>query len=209
MPSPASIHFRMYAPRVATATRKSQDTRTLLIEAATTRMSESGRAVDFDAIAADVGLTKGALYHHFGSVDGLVEAVFKDSVRRHAELVTAASATGSGRDRLLGLVAESARLYGSGTPFYRLLLRLHVEAGGARPHLAPVARKVQKRQRTYMTELVARGQRDGSIRADIDAVATGEMVNATLQGFLVQQLEPAPVQRRAALDFGLLLDRLL
>lgn len=193
----------------AVASEKSQRTRAVLIEAAINRMAASGPAVDFAAIAGDVGLTKGAVYHHFGSVDGLVEAVFKEAIRRHAELVTAASSTGTGRERLLGLVEESARLYGSGTPFYRLLLRLHVEAGVLRPYLGPIARKVQRRQRTYMTELVVAGQRDGSIRADIDAEATGAMVNATMQGLLVQQFEPARVQRRAALDFAELIGVLL
>jgi AcrR family transcriptional regulator len=201
----------MYAhdmPAVAPSER-SRRTRSVLIDAAIERMAASGPAVDLAAIAADAGLTKGAMYHHFGSVDGLVEEVYKEAIRRHAELVTEASSVGTGRERLLGLVDKSARLYGSGTPFYRLLLRLHVEAGVMRPHLAPIARKVQRRQRTYMTELIVAGQSDGSIRTDIDPRAVGEMVNATLQGLLVQQLEPARVQRRAALDFGELIEVLL
>lgn len=172
-------------------------------------MSCSGPAINFDAIAAEAGFTKGALYHHFGSVEGLVEEVYKESVRRHAERVIAASDTGTGRERLRGLVESSAGLYGSGTPFYRLLLRLHVEAGVTRPRLAPIAKKVQRRQCRYMTELVRGGQEDGSIRADLDATAVGEMVNATLQGLLVQQLEPERIQRRAALQFGELLEELL
>jgi AcrR family transcriptional regulator len=201
----------MYDPDMPTAavSERSRHTRSVLIEAAIERMAASGPAVDLAAIAADVGLTKGAMYHHFGSVDGLVEEVYKEAIRRHAELVTEASTVGTGRERLLGLVNESARLYGSGTPFYRLLLRLHVEAGVLRPHLAPIARKVQRRQRAYMTELIAAGQKDGSIRSDVDAQAVGTMVNATLQGLLVQQLEPARVQRRGALDFGELVEVLL
>ncbi|MCW2979320.1 MAG: transcriptional regulator, TetR family [Solirubrobacterales bacterium] len=172
-------------------------------------MSTSGPAVNFDAIAAQAGYTKGALYHHFGSVEGLVEEVFKEAVRRHAEQVIAASEDGTGRERLRGLVDSSAGLYGSGTPFYRLLLRLHVEAGVTRPRLAPIAKKVQQRQHRYMTELVRIGQRDGSIRGDLDPVAVGEMVNATLQGLLIGQLEAEKTQRRAALRFGDLLEDLL
>ena len=186
-----------------------RETRSKLLEAAIHRMSQGGQAVNFDAIAADVGLTKGALYHHFGSVDGLVEEVFKESVRRHAERVIEASRNGNGRERLLFLVNESGTLYGSGTPFYRLLLRLHVEAGTTRTNLAPIARRVQRRQRRYMTGLVATGQLDGSIRDDVDAEAVGDMVNATLQGLLVQQLEPPEDQRRAANEFAKLLEVLL
>lgn len=184
-------------------------TRARLLDAAIKRLADGGPDASFDAIAADVGVTKGALYHHFGSKEGLVEEVYKDSVRRHAERVVAASSDGTGRERLRGLVEASARLYGSGTPFYKLLLRLHVEAGSSRPHLAPIARRVQRRQRAYMTELVAAGQADGSLRTDIDAGAAGDMVNAVLQGMLVQQLEPAAKQRRAARGFADLLDTLL
>ena len=184
-------------------------TRAKLLEAAIRRLSESGPDATFDAIAAEVGVTKGALYHHFGSKEALVEEVYKESVRRHAERVIAASTAGTGRERLHGLIDESARLYGSDTPFYKLLLRLHVEAGASRPYLAEIARRVQARQRGYMTALVRAGQEDGSIRGDLDAAVLGQAVNAAMQGFLVQQLEPPAVQRRAAESFGEMLELLL
>ncbi|WP_259311287.1 TetR/AcrR family transcriptional regulator [Capillimicrobium parvum] len=184
-------------------------TRERLLEAAISRFAEGGADTSFDVIAADVGVTKGALYHHFGSKEQLVEEVYKEAVRRHAERVVAASGTGAGRERLQGLIDATARLYGSGTPFYRLLLRLHVEAGSSRPHLAAIALRVQRRQRAYMTELVAAGQADGSIRDDVDPAAVGDTVNAALQGLLVQQLEPAAAQRRATESFARLMDTLL
>lgn len=196
-------------PAAVTRIEAGQETRARLIDAATTRMAGSGGPVNFDAIAADVGLTKGALYHHFGSVEGLVEEVYREAIRRHSERVVEASSVGTGRERLLGLVDASAALYGSGTPFYRLLLRLHVEASASRTHLAPIARRVQRRQREYMAELVARGQQDGSIRRDVDAEALGQTVNAALQGLLVQQLEPPADQRRSAVAFADLLGVLL
>jgi hypothetical protein len=57
-----------------------------------------------------------------------------------------------------------------------------------------------------MTDLVAAGQRDGSVRRDVDARNVGDTVNAALQGFLVQQLEPARAQRRATEAFGRLME---
>lgn len=186
-----------------------EETRALLIEAAISRIADGGSAINFDGIAADVGLTRGALYHHFGSVAGLLEEVYKEAIRRHSAKIVEGSSEGSGRERLLALIGLTADLYGSGTPFYRLLLRLHVEAGSSRPELAPIARKVQRRQREYMTELVLAGQADGSIRSDIDAAALGETVNAALQGFLVQQLEPPEVPRRATESFAATLEVLL
>ncbi len=186
-----------------------QETRARLLDAAITRLADAGPDASFESIAADVGVTKGALYHHFGSKEGLVTEVYREAVRRHAEHIVEVSHTGTGRLRLHRLILESARLFGSGTPFYRLLLRLHVEAGTSRPYLADTARTVQRRQRQYMTELVRTGQADGSIRADIDPDALGGTVNATLQGFLLQQIEPASTQRRSTEAFAHLLDQLI
>jgi|GEM_PF-2350991 len=192
----------------ARTTDKNQ-TRDLLLDAAIDRMARGEHAVNFAAIAGDVGLTKGALYHHFGSTDGLVEAVYKEAIRRHADRVIDVSKSGTGRERLHHIVTESAALLASDMPFYRLLLRLHVEAGSSRPYLAPITREVQKRQRAYFMSLIVAGQNDGSIRADVDAETVGIMINAALQGLLVQQIEPLEDQRRAAERFDDLLDLLL
>ena len=180
-----------------------------LLDAAIERFAEHGPGTSFDAIASDVGVTKGALYHHFGSKDGLVEEVYKEAIRRHAARVVKASSTGDGRTRLLALVDVSARLYGSRTPFYRLLTTLHLEAAINRRHLEDIARRVQRRQREHMVELVRTGQRDGSIRPGLDAEAVGLTVNAALEGFLVQQLEPQAAQRRWIAKFRNLLEEML
>jgi len=184
-------------------------TRSRLIDAAIERFATDGLGARFDTVAADAGVTKGALYHHFGSKEGLVEAVYREAINRHAVRVIDASSTGDGRTRLLALIDASARLYTSRTPFYRLLTQLHLESATARPHLADVARRVQRRQREYMIGLVRAGQRDGSIRPGLDAEAVGLTVNAALEGFLVQQLEPQSAQRRWIAKFRTLMEDLL
>lgn len=199
----------MSTPTVSPRAASGQLTRRRLIEAAIDRFAADGPNASFDAIAADVGVTKGALYHHFGSKEGLVEAVYKEAVGRHATRVIDATSSGDGRTRLMALIDASARLYGSRTPFYRLLVRLHLEAGTSRPHLAGISRRIQRNQREYMIGLVRAGQRDGSIRAGIDAEAVGLTVNAALEGFLVQQLEPQGAQRRWIAKFRTLMEGLL
>jgi AcrR family transcriptional regulator len=196
------------SPAPATRAASADETRRRLLDAAIDRFA-AGAVTSFEAVATDAGVTKGALYHHFASKNGLVEEVYKEAIRRHAKRVTEASAVGDGRTRLLALVDASARLYGSRTPFYRLLTTLHLEAGTNRRHLEDIARRVQRRQRQHMIELVRSGQKDGSIRADIDAEAVGLTVNAALEGFLVQQLEPQSAQRRWVAKFRTLLEDLL
>jgi AcrR family transcriptional regulator len=184
-------------------------TRARLIDAAIEHFAADGLTVSFDVVAADVGVTKGALYHHFGSKEGLVEAVYKEAVRRHADRVVEASAAGTGRERLLALIDASARLYGSATPFYRLLTSLHLAAAMERPALADIARRVQRNQRDYMIGLVREGQADGSIRPALDAEGLGLTVNAALEGFLTQQLEPSAAQRRWVAKFRSLMEDIL
>lgn len=194
---------------MATRAAAAEATRSALIDAAITRFAADGLRTSFDAVAADVGVTKGALYHHFGSKEGLVEAVYKEAIRHHADRVVAASAAGDGRARLLALVDASTRLYTSRTPFYRLLTTLHLAAAGERPALADIARRMQRSQRDFMIDLVRQGQRDGSIRPQLDAEAIGLTVNAALEGFLTQQLEPPAQQRRWVGKFRSLLEELL
>jgi AcrR family transcriptional regulator len=184
-------------------------TRARLIDAAIERFAADGPTASFEAVARDVGVTKGALYHHFGSKDGLVEEVYKEAIRRHAARVIEASAQGTGRERLMALVDASARLYTSRSPFYRLLVALHMSAATERPALADIARRVQRNQREFMMDLIREGQRDGSIRPNLDAEGVGLMVNAALDGFLVHQLEPPATQRRWIGKFRSLMEDLL
>ncbi len=78
-----------------------------------------------------------------------------------------------------------------------------------RAHLADIARRVQQSQREYMIGLVRAGQADGSIRGGLDAEALGLTVNAALEGFLVQQLEPPAVQRRWVAKFRTMIEEML
>lgn len=194
---------------MSTRAAAAEVTRTRLIDAAIERFAADGLGASFDAVATDVGVTKGALYHHFGSKDGLVEAVYKEAIRRHADRAMDASAAGDGRTRLLALVDASTRLYTSRSAFYRVLVSLHVSAAADRPALADIARRMQRNQREFMIDLVRTGQQDGSIRGDLDPEAVGLTVNAALTGFLTEQLEPATQQRRWAAKFRSLLEDLL
>ena len=200
------------APRVPSRRQQSPaSTRRALIEVAERLFTSHGyAATSLDVIVAGAQVTKGALYHHFGSKDGLVQAVYREAVNRHAQQVLADSAQGSGRERLLGLIDASARLYTSREPFYRLLIALHIDAAGARPQLLGIAERVHRQQREHMTSLVRAGQADGSVRADVDPEAVGVMVNAALEGFvLVHQLEPAERQGHLVAQFRRLLEDLL
>jgi AcrR family transcriptional regulator len=59
-----------------TREQMSEETTGLLIEAARRSFAAAGyHATSMDELCAEVGLTRGALYHHFGGKEGLFEAV--------------------------------------------------------------------------------------------------------------------------------------
>ena len=76
--------------------RKSAETRQQIIDAAYTLFYQSGfMRAGVDAIANAAGITKRTLYQHFGSKDGLIEAVLEhqdqiafERIRRWADCIT-------------------------------------------------------------------------------------------------------------------------
>lgn len=63
-----------------------------LREAARRRFAQDGyAAVALDDVAADAGVTRGAVYHHFGSKEGLFRAVLQAAHQEVGEVVAAAA----------------------------------------------------------------------------------------------------------------------
>ncbi|MCU0659842.1 MAG: TetR/AcrR family transcriptional regulator [Polyangiaceae bacterium] len=67
---------REKAPRRRTRDEQVEATTRKLLEAARRSFAEKGYAgTSMDELCSEVGLTRGALYHHFGGKEGLLEAV--------------------------------------------------------------------------------------------------------------------------------------
>lgn len=91
----------MPAPR-RTQVERSEATQTALIAAATELFAAKGyAATGREEIAERAGVTRGALYHHFGSKLAIFRAVVEDVERRVTERVALAGVRGAtARDRL-------------------------------------------------------------------------------------------------------------
>jgi AcrR family transcriptional regulator len=82
------------------------ETRAKLIAAARKAFGEKGYAeASMDDFTAEAGLTRGALYHHFGDKKGLLEAVVLEIDAEMAERLSAIAAAAPSRWE--GLVAEN------------------------------------------------------------------------------------------------------
>ena len=74
-----------------TKKERSEQTINAVLEVAEKHFAEYGYAqVSTDALVQEIGLTRGALYHHFGSKQGLFEAVVE---RIHQKAASAISQT--------------------------------------------------------------------------------------------------------------------
>ncbi|QEO15216.1 TetR/AcrR family transcriptional regulator [Agromyces intestinalis] len=77
---------------MATKAEQRDRTRAEIVRIATRRFAESGYAgVALEDLVAEAGLTRGALYHHFGSKLGLFQGVVDAAQRGVAEAVEAAA----------------------------------------------------------------------------------------------------------------------
>jgi AcrR family transcriptional regulator len=108
--------------------RSAEEARVLILDAAEKRLSEVGPAgVRLQEIAADVGMTHPTILHHFGSREGLVNAVVQRSLVAVQQDVmrafTAHSFEASDAADLLGRVAATLQTGGHA----RLLMWLALE----------------------------------------------------------------------------------
>ncbi|MFF2369926.1 TetR/AcrR family transcriptional regulator [Agromyces sp. NPDC058110] len=79
---------------MATKAEQRERTRAEIVRIATRRFAEQGYAgVALEDLVAEAGLTRGALYHHFGSKEGLFRAVVE---RAQAEVADAVDVAASG-----------------------------------------------------------------------------------------------------------------
>ncbi|MEM7437947.1 MAG: TetR/AcrR family transcriptional regulator [Myxococcota bacterium] len=95
--------------------RPSSDTRTAFLEAATTQFSDKGfYGASIASIASDLGLTKQALIHHFGSKEQLYGEVLQRIADQLGAVVVEAVSEESDPsrqlERLLGLLFDTRRV---------------------------------------------------------------------------------------------------
>lgn len=181
-------------PQSTTAVRRSQAERRdaaerSLVEATLAIIAESGvSAATFDAIGRRAGYSRGLATQHFGSKRGLIDAVVAYLHARQDEDLELAHI-----DDLDGLTALVAyvRHFGAGfdgsrdlRAYFMLLADAVADVQEARTAFAASHERVKAR----LADLVRRGQREGRIRADVDADGTALMAGSLLLGVSMQAL---------------------
>lgn len=142
-------------------------------------------------LADEVGLSSGAIFRHFASLEALLDAVVSrvetvlDTTYPPSELPA--------RERLERFVAARSALVGSQVGILRLVLCEQFLLALPKSGSARLSACVQK-TRKFVRDCLREGQETGDLRADVDAEALAVVVMGTLQ---MLALSTAKRRRRA------------
>jgi AcrR family transcriptional regulator len=123
-------------------------------------------------LAARLGLSKSALYHHFRSKEEILEIALETALSGlEGALTKATDAGGSASDQLTAVISGAVQVLSSELPSVTLLLRLR---GNSEVERAALARRRAFDQR--VTALVQGAQADGLIRNNVDAAVATRLI---------------------------------
>jgi len=151
---------------MAARVRLPSETRRPQIAAAALRLiGERGLpALTSAALAAEVGLTSGALFRHFPSVDAILDAAVEDAIAR---LEGTFPSPGLGpKERLFALVRSRIDLL-AGDPGLAWLLRSDQAALALPPAAVERLGALVARSRAFLLDALREGRAEGSFRTDI------------------------------------------
>lgn len=184
------------------------ETRAKLIAAARKAFGERGYAeASMDDFTAAAGLTRGALYHHFGDKKGLLEAVVLQIDAEMAERLTAISAAAP--TRWDGFVQENIGYVEMALEpdVQRIMLRDGPSVLGD-PSTWPSADGCIAAIRANLEQL----QADGVVRDDIDADVAARLISGVSTDaalWIANAADPASASRKAIPAFKAMLEGLL
>ena len=169
----------------AQAKRQPDVTRQQLVAAAFQEIHRNGfRAASLDAILASTGVTKGALYHHFGSKQELGYAVIEEVIRPFIEegwkpAVGAPNVIDAAIALCKRLTRERSEMAVTlGCPFNNLINEMSPVDEGFRTRLNAIL----KEWHDGIAAGIAAGQAAGAVRKDVNPSATATFVIASIEG---------------------------
>lgn len=166
-----------------------------LLDAAATLVSERGvQGASLASIGGRAGVSRGLPTHHFGSKDALVSRLAERAQSRiRQEMLKAAHKEAvrigdlSALDEVFLTVDAYLEMFEDPTPDERALL---VMWGSTFPSGASVDGMADAERRSYegLSQLIAAGQQDGSVRPDVDPIATAVLLHGLMRGLAALRL---------------------
>src|SRR5438874_179564 len=131
-------------------------------------------------VATEAGVAYGLVYHYFGSKEAVLEAVFREQWGRMLAAVALAEETGKTAPEQLELVVKIVlRAWRDDPDLVRLLVREITRSPHITDELDEIGQAFASLQR-----IIARGQAEGSFRAEVDARLAAWMLYGALEEVL-------------------------
>jgi AcrR family transcriptional regulator len=163
----------------ATTTRRGRPGHSLgtLLDVAVEVFNERGYdATSMEELAARLGVTKSAIYHHVRGKGELLRLALDRALDALFAVTTEPGATtGRAIDRLEHVVRGSVRVLAEELPFVTLLLRVRGNSD--------VEQAALQRRREFdriVTDLVRAAEEEGDVRPDVDPAVTSRLLFGTV-----------------------------
>ena len=155
--------------------------RRLILDAAVRVFARQGyEASRVGDIATEAGVAYGLVYHYFGSKDAVLEAVFREQWGRLLAAVALAEETGETAPEQLALVVKIVlRTWRDDPNLVRLLVREITRS----PHITDELDEISEAFKS-LQRMIARGQAEGTFRADLDPQIAAWMLYGGLEEVL-------------------------
>ena len=159
------------------------------------------QGTSIDRIARSAGVTKGALYYHFKDKEDLLLEAVKDRIGEFEVQVRDAVAASDDTHERLKRVIDACFVTATASNHRRFIITLMVEALDTNPRLSEQFRKVLRRMRGFLADVVADGQRRGIMRPDVQPAEAAALIAGTIMGAEIQHYQdPGEVDLRRVLD---------
>jgi TetR/AcrR family acrAB operon transcriptional repressor len=180
---------------------QSEATRRRLVDAAALLFAERGfRQTSVQAIGEQAGISRGSIFWHFGSKEGLLWAVVEDAFARwESDVLVPDIGDAVGIEAVRRGIASHRRFLTEDTEALRLFYVLMFEAMGPRAELRGRFVDLHRHLREATAGWIAAGQAAGELREDIDPQSIITVLVGALGGLAYQYLlDPDDVDLDAA-----------
>ena len=159
------------------------------------------RGTSIERIAREAGVTKGALYYHFRDKEDLLHAAVTERVGEFERMVIRNVEPARDAFATLRQVVDTCFFHATVSNHRRFIITLMVEALDTDPRLSEEFRRILRGMRAFLAEVVERGQREGTMRRDLDAAAVAATIAGGIMGAEIQHYQdPEQIDLRAVLD---------
>jgi TetR/AcrR family transcriptional regulator, transcriptional repressor for nem operon len=163
------------------------------------RLGYQGTSID--RIAREAGVTKGAVYYHFRDKEELLFEAVKDRIGGFEQQVLEEVKPGQDALDRLRHVVDACFFHATVSNHRRFIITLMVEALDTNPRLSTEFRNILRRMRTFLRDVIVRGQQRGQLRTDVPAEAVAAVIAGGIIGAEVQHYQdPEEIDLRRVLD---------